>query len=201
MAKFDKLLLKIRIRPTMKNLDYYLSLPYTILLSREDEATWFARVLELPGCMTEGDSAAEAVEMIQDAMSGWLEVALEDRAAIPEPRFGEDYSGKFVVRVPKSLHRDLALAAEREGASLNQFINTALARAVGRAEPVQPEIGFRKLPDLIIGVERLLHKLENGSALAWDAAGEATPLSSLPSLALHEPSAAYQTGADKETPA
>lgn len=183
----------------MKDLNYYLSLPYTILLSREDEATWFARVLELPGCITEGDSAAEAVEMIQDAMNGWLEVALEDRAAIPEPRFDEDYSGKFVVRVPKSLHRDLALAAEREGASLNQFINAALAGAVGRAEPVQPEIGFRKLPDLIAGVERLLRKLENDPALALSAAGKAAPLSSLPSLALHEPSAPYQTDADKET--
>lgn len=182
----------------MKDLNYYLSLPYTILLARDDEATWFARVLELPGCMTEGDNIAEAAEMIQDAMTGWLEVALEDGATIPEPRSNEDYSGKFVVRVPKSLHHDLALAAEREGASLNQFINTALARAVGRAEPVQPEAGLRRLPDLIAGMERLLHKLENGPALAWDAAGKAAPLASAPGLTLHEPLAPYQKSAEKE---
>ena len=43
----------------------------------------------------------------------------------------EDYSGKFVVRVPRSLHRDLVETAEQEGVSLNQYINVVLARAVG----------------------------------------------------------------------
>jgi antitoxin HicB len=68
--------------------------------------------------------------MIQDAMRGWIEVSLEDGDPIPEPRPLDDYSGKFVVRVPKSLHRELVDAAEREGVSLNQYINVALAQAV-----------------------------------------------------------------------
>ncbi len=38
----------------------------------------------------------------------WLEVSLEQGDAIPEPRSEAEYSGKFVVRVPRSLHRDLA---------------------------------------------------------------------------------------------
>ncbi len=41
------------------------------------------------------------------------------------------FSGKFVVRVPKSLHRKLSELAEQDGVSLNQWINTALAEAVG----------------------------------------------------------------------
>ncbi len=41
------------------------------------------------------------------------------------------FSGKFVVRVPKSLHRKLSELAEQEGVSLNQWINTVLAEAVG----------------------------------------------------------------------
>jgi predicted HicB family RNase H-like nuclease len=36
--------------------------------------------------------------------------------------------------VPRSLHRDLARAAKQEGVSLNQFVNVALARAVGRIQ-------------------------------------------------------------------
>lgn len=96
------------------DINYYLSLPYTIELIREDETTWFARVAELPGCMTEGDSAADAVDMIQDAMAGWIELALEDGRTIPEPKPLEEFSGKFVVRVPKSLHRDLVAAAARK---------------------------------------------------------------------------------------
>lgn len=115
---------------TQKDLNYYLGLPYTIQLTREDEETWFARVLELPGCMTEGDSAEEAVEMIFDAMAGWLEIALEDGRPIPEPRPVDDYSGKFVVRVPRTLHRQLVEASDREGVSLNQYINVILAAGV-----------------------------------------------------------------------
>jgi hypothetical protein len=64
-------------------------------------------------------------------MLAWLEIALEDGRTIPEPRPLEDYSGRFVVRVPKSLHRDLTDAANAEGVSLNAYINTELARSVG----------------------------------------------------------------------
>lgn len=120
-----------------KTVEYYMRLPYTIELRNdpEDEG-WFVRVKELEGCTSQGDTAEEAIEMIQEAMELWLEVSLEDGLPIPEPRPDEDYSGKFVVRVPRSLHRDLVNTAEQEGVSLNQYINVALARAVGR--PVAP---------------------------------------------------------------
>ncbi len=125
----------------MKDLAYYLALPYTIELVREEDAAWFARVVELPGCISEGDSAEDAAGMIQDAMAGWLELALDDGRAIPEPKPREEYSGKFVVRVPRSLHRDLVEAAAREQVSLNQFIATELARAVGRPAAQPATVG------------------------------------------------------------
>jgi antitoxin HicB len=115
-----------------KTIEYYLGLPYTIELQRDAEEGWFVRVKELPGCTSQGDTAEEAVAMIQDAMRGWLEVALEMGDAIPEPRPEEEYSGKFVVRVPRSLHRELVETADREGVSLNQYINVALAHATGQ---------------------------------------------------------------------
>ncbi len=117
-----------------KDLNHYLALPYTIELVREDESTWFARVVELPGCMTEGDSPQEATAMIYDAMAAWIETALEDGQPVPEPKPMEGYSGKFVVRVSKSLHRDLVVAALREDVSLNQYVATQLARSVGQIE-------------------------------------------------------------------
>jgi hypothetical protein len=49
---------------------------------------------------------------------------------LPEPPLGpqrRDYSGKFNVRVPKSLHAALASEAEAEGVSLNQLVVTKLA--------------------------------------------------------------------------
>jgi antitoxin HicB len=124
------------LRLTMNNrsVDEYLALPYTIEVIRDTDLEnpgWVARVLELPGCITQADTLDELYEMIEDAMRGWIEVALEDGLAIPEPRTIESYSGKFVVRVPKSLHRELVEVAEEEGVSLNMYITTALGRAVG----------------------------------------------------------------------
>lgn len=116
------------------NVEQYLSLPYTVQIipqMEEDGTTYFAKVQELPGCMTEADSYVEAAEMIQDAMRGWIEIALEDGREIPQPKLTDDYSGKFVVRLPRSLHRDVAMAAEQDAVSLNQFIVTTLARQIG----------------------------------------------------------------------
>ena len=118
-----------------KNLEYYMSLPYTIEMIYDPEDAWFVRVKELPGCMSQGDDPNDAIEMIHYAMRGWLEISLEDGDVIPEPAPDEDYSGKFVVRLPRSLHRQLVETAEREGVSLNQFVNVALARAVERTSP------------------------------------------------------------------
>jgi antitoxin HicB len=117
-----------------RKVEDYLRLPYTIEVIRdndEENPGWVARVVELPGCITQGDTFEELREMIEDAMRGWIEVALEDGIPIPEPRPVDEYSGKFVVRVPKSLHRELVEAAEREGVSLNAFVGVALGRAVG----------------------------------------------------------------------
>ena len=50
--------------------------------------------------------------------------------SLPEPTVGpqrREYSGKFNVRVPKSLHAALAGEAEAEGVSLNQLIVAKLA--------------------------------------------------------------------------
>lgn len=110
-----------------KTLDDYLALPYTIELVPDPDGGWFVAVKELPGCMSQGDTEEEALEMIHDALEGWLAVALEDGMRIPEPRSLEDYSGKFVARVPRSLHRELVQRAAEESTSLNQYVNMLLA--------------------------------------------------------------------------
>jgi predicted RNase H-like HicB family nuclease len=104
--------------------------PYTRELIRNSDGTWFARIVEFPGCMTEGATKEAALTELDDAMNAWLEAKLEDRDPIPEPLTAESFSGKFVVRIAKSLHRDLSRRADHEGVSLNQFVTTSLARAV-----------------------------------------------------------------------
>lgn len=122
-------------------LNDYLALPYHIELVRDrDEGGnqgWVAEVEELPGCISQGTTPQEAVIHVQDAMKAWLSVALEDGDPIPTPR-GERYSGKFLLRIPTTLHAELATEASRESVSLNTFAATTLAAAIGWRNKGQP---------------------------------------------------------------
>lgn len=69
----------------MKTLKEYLALPYTIEIIPDDGA-WFARVKELPGCMTEVDTWEEILPAIEEAKHLWIELALERGRPIPEPQ-------------------------------------------------------------------------------------------------------------------
>ncbi|MDR0358675.1 MAG: type II toxin-antitoxin system HicB family antitoxin [bacterium] len=119
----------------MKTLDEYLDLPYAFAITHDvDEdgnVGWVAEIEELPGCISQGASPEEALEHVRDAMRDWISIALEDNVEVPQPRADADYSGRFVVRVPASLHADLVRRAGHEGVSLNQFVTSALAGAVG----------------------------------------------------------------------
>jgi antitoxin HicB len=125
-----------------RTIEEYLRLPYTIQIAHdvgEDYDVWFARVVELPGCVTEVDTLEELGPMIEDAMRAWISSAIEDGQPIPEPRPTEDYSGKLMVRLPKSLHRELAETAEREAISLNSCLTLTLERGLrAPAKQVEP---------------------------------------------------------------
>lgn len=111
-----------------RTVDEYMALPYTIEIV-PDENGFFVRVRELEGCMSVGTTKTEALEMIEDAMREWLHVAIEDGLDIPLPESlrKENYSGKFPLRMPKSLHEKLAKAASLDGISLNQHIVNLLS--------------------------------------------------------------------------
>lgn len=112
-----------------KNLNHYLNLDYTIRLKKNSDGSYFGEIEELTGCITEGDTKEEVLEMLEDAKKAWLEVAIERKLQIPEP--GQDeFSGKFNIRLPKFLHRKLAYKAREENVSLNNLVATTLASAV-----------------------------------------------------------------------
>jgi antitoxin HicB len=114
--------------------DRYLDLPYRVTLVRDMEGNgsgWAAAVEELPGCTSKGSTPEEAVNGLRDAMAGWMNAALEEGREIPKPKAADSYSGRLLLRMPRTLHAELARVAEREGSSLNQFITDVLASAVG----------------------------------------------------------------------
>ncbi|MCK5217988.1 type II toxin-antitoxin system HicB family antitoxin [bacterium] len=85
---------------------------------------------DLPGCISQGETEKEALKMISEAKALWIEEELERGRSIPLPR--EKYSGKFNVRVPKTLHERLVLEAEREGVSLNTEVLAILERSFAK---------------------------------------------------------------------
>ena len=113
----------------MKNLDYYMSLPYKIVLVPDIEEGGFAALHpELTGCITVGETIEDAIENLTDAKKTWLQAELEDGHDIPEPDNLEKYSGQFKLRLPKSLHKQLAEQSRREGISMNQYCLYLLAQ-------------------------------------------------------------------------
>lgn len=71
--------------------------------------------------------------MIVDAKIAWIQIALEIGRGIPVPvQEVETFSGKFVLRLPKSLHKDLAKKAKEENVSLNQLATYLLSMAMGK---------------------------------------------------------------------
>ncbi len=79
------------------NTEDRLDRPYQIRLQQRDDgngAYWFATVEELPGCLSDGDSEAEALASVRDAMHGWMSAALE--AGRPIPRASVDRRGQPV---------------------------------------------------------------------------------------------------------
>lgn len=86
-----------------------------------DEGGYVISFPDLPGCISEGETIDEAVRNALDAKEEWMKAALEDGYEIPEPESLNSYSGQYRLRMPKSLHRSLALHSRSEGVSMNQY--------------------------------------------------------------------------------
>ena len=94
----------------MKTIEDYMALPYRIeIIPDVDEGGYVVSYPDLKGCISTGDSVEEAFANGEDAKREWLAAAIEDGYPIPEPTTEDAYSGQFKLRLPKSLHRQLAL--------------------------------------------------------------------------------------------
>ncbi len=108
----------------------YMKLPYTRLVQEMNDESghyFYGRILELDGCQTTADTLEELYSDLNDIMESYLEIKIENHLPIPIPETTDKYSGKFLVRLPKSLHQRLAIEANKEGVSLNQLALYKLA--------------------------------------------------------------------------
>ncbi len=108
----------------------YMELPYTKLIKEINDESghyYYGCVLELDGCQSTGDTLDELMLSLSEAMEGYLEIKMEKGLRIPLPQQDDNFSGKFVVRMPKTLHKRLTIEASNEGVSLNQWACYKLA--------------------------------------------------------------------------
>ena len=120
-----------------KDLKYYMEVRYPTQITEisvEDGGGYMIEIPLLKGCMSDGETIIEALENIKDAKMEWFTYMLENNLPIPEPVDLNKYSGKFVVRIPKSLHRTISEQSKMEGLSLNQYVANSLAYVAGQKQ-------------------------------------------------------------------
>jgi len=111
---------------------------YSVRWSDED-AAFVALCPEFPGLSAFGESAAEALEQLQVAVGLAVETHQAEGWPLPEPQAVSQYSGQFRLRMPRSLHAELAARAEAEGVSLNALAVAYIARGLGTASAAELE--------------------------------------------------------------
>lgn len=155
---------------------------YSISVRRaefDSEVCFEARVRELPDVTEYADSAEEAYALAIDAIEITSAMFSEKGRIMPAPQeFVEDYSGRVTLRLPKTLHRALADAADDEGVSLNQHLVNVLSYFSGfAAAHKQPESASwypveKSLPQKSHRSRlTLVHSQEIEREPLWDKAG------------------------------
>lgn len=107
-------------------------------LSAEDGGGYLITFPDLPGCMSDGETEAEAVANGRDAFASWISARADAGKSIPAPSYQPEpvpmASGRFVTRLPKSIHVKLAERAKVEGVSLNTLVLAFIAEGLGRKD-------------------------------------------------------------------
>ena len=104
----------------------------------DGEVLFEARVKELPDARDYAESAAQAYDLAIDTIETSAAIFAQDGRPFPPPTSPQDdFSGRVTLRLPKSLHRRLAVEAESEGVSLNQHLVNVLSYDAGSRTVVQ----------------------------------------------------------------
>lgn len=128
--------------------DFPMKLVYEAIFTPFEKGDGFTvEVPDLPGCVTEGDTLAEAIEMGQDAASGWILTELEegndypkpsDHVIVPEGSFSnylvldmDDYSERYGS---KSVRKNITIPAwlntygEKNNVNFSKVLTDALLK-------------------------------------------------------------------------
>ena len=109
-------------------------------LSNEEGGGYLIEFPDLPGCMSDGETIDEAILNGHDVIQAWIEAAKKTGRAIPIPGELESQSGKWVQRVPKSIHLRLVNRAKEENVSLNTLVIMMLSESLAVPSSIHKKI-------------------------------------------------------------
>jgi len=171
------------IKMPKREVGYYKRLKYRIeTFFGDEDQCWFARLPDLWDTMADGKSPEEAIRKVLKLKDQVIDIVHKTGRQIPEPRQEIEYSGRFLLRVPKSLHQKLAQEAEREGTSINRLVIQVLSEEMTRRATWGTfSYGNMKLTTtirptmtrVIVGSSVLPHG--GGSSYVWHSSDEFTP--------------------------
>ena len=103
-------------------------------LSEEEGGGFLISYSDFSECISDGETVEEALKNGNDALKATIAALKAKKLPVPAPKSGGVASGKFVARVPKTVHAQLATRAKSEGVSLNALVLTFIAQGLGRKE-------------------------------------------------------------------
>lgn len=102
-------------------------------LAEEDGGGYLISFPDFAECISDGETIEEAIANGRDALKATIAALKAKKLAVPAPNSGGVASGKFVARVPKTVHAQLTTRARAEGVSLNTLVLTFIAQGLGGA--------------------------------------------------------------------
>ncbi len=106
--------------------DKYNKYTYRVTWS-EDDAEYVGLCAEFPSLSWLAQTPDAALKGVCKLVSEVVADMMRNGEAVPEPIATKHFSGKFMIRVPPEVHRDLALQAAEAGVSLNRLASAKLS--------------------------------------------------------------------------
>ena len=101
-------------------------------LSADEGGGYLISYPDFADCVSDGATVEEAISSGRLAVKETIAALKEAGHPVPQPTEGKAASGKFVARVPKTVHAKLSSRAKAEGVSLNTLVVSLLSEGLGK---------------------------------------------------------------------
>ena len=88
----------------------------------KDDSTHIARCLEFPSLSADAATPEKAISEIKKVVKATIKWMQEEGEVVPVPLGEKKFSGKYALRMPIDIHREVAIKAAEQGVSLNQYL-------------------------------------------------------------------------------